>query len=508
MDQKDLIVNKIKLLKQVHPREEWKVSNRVFLLAKIENEYFVEPDKKQQKAVSSSLIRDIRLPLHNFHTEKISDFQFQDPQRPFMDRLRAIFFLRALARPITAVILFFTVACGAFAAVGIKSQESIPGDALYPVKIAIEKAEIFLTTRDKKAELHTNLAKRRLDEASKIAKIDEPAPVKKKEKIEKTIEVFKKEVKTAKVYLAEPIVDDNSEKAAAIAKNIESKTDEFEKVLKDIPEALPKEIKSDIKDSVDEALDASEEVGDKALEVMVENMDGISEEEVLAKITQEIQKTEAKIAKVEVKAEEVKQGKIRKTGEDQEGDKTRDKENEEIKKTDEEVFEIKEILSVLIVKTAEAEEEKAKEKMDELNQLNPENGGDKEDINKVEEDVTASDDEILSKALEDLKEAKSLLEKAKKYLKEKDFKTALKLISTSKELVKKAEAVIENLSFDESSNESEPQNGDNAEEVKGNENAGEDFLDRGHPDEPPSNEEDLGESENVPEAPDNLLETD
>ncbi len=156
------VIHKIKLLKQIQPREEWKVSNRAFLLAKIENEFCVEARQclvtKKQKRSISSLIRDIRLPLHNFQAEEIPDFQFQDSQKSFIGRMRAVLFLRTLVRPIFVVILFFSITCGTFAAVGVKSQESIPGDRLYPIKIAIENAETFLTSQDKKAGLHTDLA--------------------------------------------------------------------------------------------------------------------------------------------------------------------------------------------------------------------------------------------------------------------------------------------------------------------------------------------------------------
>ena len=69
-------------------------------------------------------------------------------------------FARTISRPVVAIpVLSLLVGIGAFADA---TQSSIPGDSLYPIRSAIEKAQLTLSPDDQAALTHLELAQRRL----------------------------------------------------------------------------------------------------------------------------------------------------------------------------------------------------------------------------------------------------------------------------------------------------------------------------------------------------------
>jgi len=107
------------------------------------------------------------------------------------------------------------------------SSKSMPGDALYSVKLATEKTQIMVAsaTGDKETEtqLHLESAKRRTTELHQMDK--EP------KKVKKVVARLKKSVASANETFKELKAQD-SEKAKVVAKEVTQKTEDISKTLK------------------------------------------------------------------------------------------------------------------------------------------------------------------------------------------------------------------------------------------------------------------------------------
>ena len=439
-NQNDIIVQKIKELKKIKPRQEWKNLTRVFLLSKIKEtqeekltcytkNYTEKTEKYQQDCQSND-------EKFSFWDKK-ADFKVireikKAQKETFFGFLGNLTGIPAVFSKAICLICVFTMTTGGVFAIGIESQKSVAGDTLYPVKRAIEKTKTTFFPSDNKSQTYTDLASRRLDELNKIAENPESAE-KKKEKMQETIDDFKDEIETAKIALVQPKIERNTSEKAEAARKVMAKTEEFKEILEKVPSQMPKEIQKEIEENINEALEASEKANFAAVEQMIE-LD-ISDEEKLAFVMAELEKTEDKAKETKEKAEKINSEEINKLkGE-------RPAENEEIsgKKENTPVF--------WLIKSVAAKEDLIEIEFEE----------NKEENAIIEDNLK----ELKNNALESIKEAEGLLEKAKEYLTKKDFKTALKLISVSNELIKSAEKVIKSAPISEEPTENSSENNNN-----------------------------------------------
>lgn len=89
-----------------------------------------------------------------------------DRQPAFFSLRRAAAQLKSTPVPALLSVLFLI---GSGAGISFASQSALPGDALYPTKLAIEKVRLAVTKNvEKKTELRLEFAARRLDEVEKI----------------------------------------------------------------------------------------------------------------------------------------------------------------------------------------------------------------------------------------------------------------------------------------------------------------------------------------------------
>ncbi len=101
----------------------------------------------------------------------------------------------------------------------VNAASSLPGDKLYSVKIATEKAQLTLTSREHKAVLHTEFAERRLGEAVAIQASDRPD---KEKYYSETLSAFKTEVSRAGEGI-KGLANDNDKDALAVATKVDEK---------------------------------------------------------------------------------------------------------------------------------------------------------------------------------------------------------------------------------------------------------------------------------------------
>jgi hypothetical protein len=449
-NQNDIIVQKIKELKKIKPRQEWKNLTKVFLLSKMKEQQLncysqscVENAEENQNAKQKLSFWD-----------KKADFkvirEFKKAQKEtlfgFLENFTGI--PAVFSKAICLICIFTMTASGVFA-IGVESQKTVAGDTLYPVKKVIEKTKITFFPSNNKSQTHTDLASRRLDELNKIAEKSESAE-EKKGKMQETIDDFKDEIEIAKIALVQPKIDRNTSEKAEAARKVMAKTEEFKEILEKVPAQMPKEIQAEIGKNIDKALEMSEEANFAAVEQMIE-LD-ISDKEKLALVMVELEKIEDKAKETREKAEKISGDEMNELEKEK---SERSIENEEIsgKKEDAPAFRL--------IKSVAAKEDLIK-------------------FEKNEENDTIIEDnseELKNNALENIKEAEELLEKAKEYLAKNDFKTALKLISVSNELIKSAEKVIKSAPVSEEPTENSVENTsedseliDESEDLKDNNN--------------------------------------
>jgi len=162
----------------------------------------------------------------------------------FAAQLSGLWAMPTLAKISIFVILFLFIS----GFTSILSANTLPGDFLYPVKIASEKVIIFFTPNNKKVNLHIIFAKRRLDEIEKMAEKGRIG------EITKTLNVLETEIDSVINYMKDFEIDiKNQEVFDMILENFNKQKIVLEEVLERVPDeaklAIQRAIENNIKKS-------------------------------------------------------------------------------------------------------------------------------------------------------------------------------------------------------------------------------------------------------------------
>ncbi|MDX1535962.1 MAG: DUF5667 domain-containing protein [Candidatus Spechtbacterales bacterium] len=173
MENKDLL-KQLESLKEIKPKEDWATSARESLISHIDNSI---------ESSSQNLINDSSYFARNWETLK-DNF--------------AVVMSHAKIATAGTLALFLGIIGGVFVA-----QDSVPGSALYPVKIASEDVH-QIVSRDK-ASLRASFAVERFDEAAKLAttKLSEEDA----EEVSQKLEEYKNNIEEAKTSSTEEDLD-------------------------------------------------------------------------------------------------------------------------------------------------------------------------------------------------------------------------------------------------------------------------------------------------------------
>ncbi len=268
------IIKKIKLLRQVEPDAAFKETNRKILMMQIKNTL------------------DLGVMRKNTLNTLLETFNVFFPWQ----------MMKTAFRPVLAVLLIFGLILGSGLSVSA-AESSLPGDALYSLKLATEKIQVSLTFKEeKKTEKHVELAGKRINEVAKIK--DKPVPlVEKSKKINIAVSKFKEEIEGVKANLEKIEKKIEPQKVVEVAKIVDVKANEYQEALQKTVNDLEAPVKEVVVAQVNEGLESVEKVGDKALEVIVKkHVQGevISpEEEVVKRLEKKIEIVENKVIKVE-----------------------------------------------------------------------------------------------------------------------------------------------------------------------------------------------------------------
>ena len=261
----DILVKKLKELKNIRPDRAWVASQREILLSQITRQSTAKP---QPLYIKSWYLTKSLLPSN---------------------------VLRFVARPVGVFTMIFSVVfCSGILGVNA-SRSSLPGDMLYGVKLTSERVQVGMTmNKPKKAEMHVDLAERRVTEMETIAAQPESTQEDKNDRIQIAAVEFKKEIEETKNQL-EAVKTETAQPQEIVdsAKRVDEKTGELSDRLVAINEAIPA---AEVKKDLTEATVLADEAAVKAVEVIVDKHEKgevtISEVELVQSIQAKLQKAE------------------------------------------------------------------------------------------------------------------------------------------------------------------------------------------------------------------------
>ncbi len=190
---------------------------------------------------------------------------------------------RVWLQPMTVALGAFALVFGGWVTTVNASFDSVPGDVLYPVKLATERVQVSLATSgERRAKLHAEFAGRRLDELNSITS---SSGANKDVRVKAAVDGFKQEIASVNDELM-TIQGNDPSQAATLAMIVDQKTDEYEAAIAQSGPSVPDGNKSDVA----EALNAVQQSNAQAVDAIVGSHEANNEtqtEESLQKNFQE-----------------------------------------------------------------------------------------------------------------------------------------------------------------------------------------------------------------------------
>lgn len=271
------LIKKIKGLKAIKPRVEFKEFSRGILLAQIRG-------LAEVSAVEPTLIL-------------AKEFSWG-----FYFRTWAEVFSQKVMQPAVALLLMLGLVLGSSLTVNAAFY-SLPGDALYPIKISLERTQLALVQDEvSKTELKMEFAKKRVEELDKIvARPGESAQ--KTKNISLVVNKFKKEVAAVQDHIQH--LDQEKKPVFRIALTVDSAATELAQALTENADKLSNEAKT----AVQAAADSAEATGISALTTMINSATTTKAElagnDIFESLTQKIAGLKDKISEADLGAEDV-----------------------------------------------------------------------------------------------------------------------------------------------------------------------------------------------------------
>jgi hypothetical protein len=178
--------------------------------------------------------------------------------------------IRMFTRPVTAGALVFVLLFGGWFTTAHAASASLPGDTLYGLKLVTERAQLAVSSTERRAVLHTEFAQRRLEEVAVLQSRGDSVLV------SQAMEAFRDELQGAQEELL-ILREDGNVETIAIASVIDQKVGDLNDSLTSLEGA------EETIDDVDESKKVAREVSDSAVGTIVDAHEaGETEESKLA----------------------------------------------------------------------------------------------------------------------------------------------------------------------------------------------------------------------------------
>lgn len=165
-----------------------------------------------------------------------------------------------VARPMALASLLVAMVLGGWITGVNASLDTVPGDALYGVKLASERAQLTLASSNTRAKLYDEFASRRLDEVEQLIHAGAPAS---DGRVQTALNGFQKQIDGVEATL-EKVVDEQA--SVELARIIDEQSEELEVVL-ELTETVQDE---ETREVVAETLTETEEVQEQVVETLAE----------------------------------------------------------------------------------------------------------------------------------------------------------------------------------------------------------------------------------------------
>lgn len=196
-------------------------------------------------------------------------------------------FSHAMLRPMAASVAVFLFAVTGWVSVMNASANVLPGERLYPVKVAIEQAQMALAfSPEQKAKLQVEFTSRRLEEMVSLASSEQ---VDNTEAVALAVSRFKQEVTTLREDL-------QANEQTELAKEVNLKADVYASTVAAAPVESP-EI-----EEVQELIDQTQE---QAVEVIITAHEQLADEEAAAELKVTFEKEWNRLALLHPEAAEL-----------------------------------------------------------------------------------------------------------------------------------------------------------------------------------------------------------
>jgi hypothetical protein len=253
-------------LKEVKPRLDWVKSNRDILLSQIKAQQIF---KIKKNSLSGGEI-----------------FRSFIPNFIWFKKLALV-----AIRPVGSIILIGVLALGGGVFTVNASFNSLPGDALYPIKLTAEKVQLTLNTDERaKLAMEIEFAGRRIEELNRVNAGQDKG---KEENIKIPLEAFAEEISNINARLESLNQGGEVEEVVRLANLVDDKTEDYTNLLLTQKGEVPQAVKENVKD----AIIASQKAGERAVGIMIENhsqMQEVSKEMITRKVEDKINKAEEK----------------------------------------------------------------------------------------------------------------------------------------------------------------------------------------------------------------------
>jgi len=214
-------------------------------------------------------------------------------------------------RPALMAVLVFGAYFG-YSATSMAAKASLPGEALYPIKVLGENLALATTISDEaKVKLKMDFVSRRGDELQQLARQPEDTEGK-TENISQTVKKITQDVGEVKDKLDKmSSQDSDADSVINTAKTIDEKTLKVEKDIVDAHAALTTEVKKEVAKEVKEAIVKTEEVGTKALTVIVDKADksevknSVTDKDITDRVSERIKNAEASVQAIAGEAKKI-----------------------------------------------------------------------------------------------------------------------------------------------------------------------------------------------------------
>lgn len=159
--------------------------------------------------------------------------------RGYMQAILPLRMVAAVRAPMFALLSIFGVVLGGSVMGVSAAEQAIPGDLLYPVKLATEQTRlIFTKDKTERLKLKTEFVGRRAQEIKTIVATDVS---KKQERLQEATEILKRDLDTVKTQLHEVSRQASPTEVVQAAKYLDEKSIELATVLKSVKPTIDQE---------------------------------------------------------------------------------------------------------------------------------------------------------------------------------------------------------------------------------------------------------------------------